>query len=360
MLRGIPSMTPSSVYASQTLLLPPVANEKKEEEMVDVPKQFEDGMGLKDMVSRVREKNQALEIEYKDIVFEKRLGNGRFGEVFLASWINEQLAVKTFTGLQESMGGGKDDEKKDEKSEEETSASEVYESAEDREEEKMSTPLEKKKKKETKGEKKKKEKEKEKESDSLKSRKRELFAEIVLASSLPHHPNLVRFVGYSINPLCVLMNFMPGGSVEDYVYLKKASKLVTVREKCIIFLRALSGLKFLHDYNLVHRDIAARNILLGKMDYRGITMATKVQISDFGMSRIIEKQLYGHFFFFFSFTAGEWRLKVSRTARHPTQNTFPPRELGNLLPATFPSVKDKKVAIWRFRGRITGSLFDGR
>jgi len=41
----------------------------------------------------------------------------------------------------------------------------------------------------------------------------------------------------------------------------------------------------LHKYGLVHRDIAARNILIGKLKYNRIDSSTEIRISDFGMSR---------------------------------------------------------------------------
>eukprot|EP01084_Bolivina_argentea_P253943 426773_1 len=101
-----------------------------------------------------------------------------------------------------------------------------------------------------------------------KQRIKEMEAEIVLASSVPTHNNLVEIFAYIRSPFGVVMNYMSGGSVQKYVYRKYKSdtdKIPTIIELLIILLKAASGIKHLHIYGLIHRDIACRNILLGKI-----------------------------------------------------------------------------------------------
>jgi len=81
---------------------------------------------------------------------------------------------------------------------------------------------------------------------------------------------------------------MAGDSVQNYVYrqYKKATDPIpTIIELLIILRKAASGLKFLHHHGLVHRDIACRNILLGKIQNDRIETSTEIRISDFGLTR---------------------------------------------------------------------------
>lgn len=52
-------------------------------------------------------------------------------------------------------------------------------------------------------------------------------------------------------------------------------------ENSVFFLK---GMKYLHDQKVVHRDLAARNILVFTDDW--------VKITDFGLSRQVEKNYY--------------------------------------------------------------------
>ena len=89
----------------------------------------------------------------------------------------------------------------------------------------------------------------------------------------------------------MVMEVMNGGSVQEYLYRTKKNNIITIEETLEIYTKSCSGLKFLHEYGLVHRDIAARNILLGAIDKNvGITKNTLIKISDFGLSRDLESK----------------------------------------------------------------------
>merc|ERR1712013_408137 len=60
-------------------------------------------------------------------------------------------------------------------------------------------------------------------------------------------------------------------------------------ELLLILKKAAAGLKFLHSFGLVHRDIACRNILLGQLSNGRVSDATEVRISDFGLTRQMEE-----------------------------------------------------------------------
>jgi len=95
----------------------------------------------------------------------------------------------------------------------------------------------------------------------------------------------------------VVMNCMVGDSVQKHVYREYRQKhpvlsklpLPTNRELCIILKKAASGLKHLHQFGLIHRDIACRNILLGALSGNRVENKTEVRISDFGLTRQMEQ-----------------------------------------------------------------------
>jgi len=69
---------------------------------------------------------------------------------------------------------------------------------------------------------------------------------------------------------------------------EKQRRTPSNKELCIILKKAASGLKLLHSFGLIHRDIACRNILLGKLFNHKVENSTEVCISDFGLTRQME------------------------------------------------------------------------
>ncbi|VDN95271.1 unnamed protein product [Brugia pahangi] len=95
------------------------------------------------------------------------------------------------------------------------------------------------------------------------------------------HPNVVRLYGIAISkePIMLLMELLKDGSLDVFL-VTKGSKL-SIREKLYFCLDIASGLEFLHNNGVIHRDISARNCLVEDMC---------VKISDFNLSREIRKQ----------------------------------------------------------------------
>jgi mitogen-activated protein kinase kinase kinase len=105
-----------------------------------------------------------------------------------------------------------------------------------------------------------------------------LKQEIDLLQGL-QHTNIVQYLGTSCddNHLNIFLEYVPGGSIAGM--LKQYN---TFREPLIRnFVRQiLEGLAYLHDRNIIHRDIKGANVLV---DNKG-----GVKISDFGISKRVE------------------------------------------------------------------------
>ncbi|KMZ59800.1 putative Protein kinase [Zostera marina] len=92
------------------------------------------------------------------------------------------------------------------------------------------------------------------------------------------HKNTIKFIGACSEPpnLCIVTEFMNGGSVYDYLHKHKGSY------KLHDLLRAANdiaeGMNYLHKNDIIHRDLKAANLLRGD---DGV-----VKIADFGVSRV--------------------------------------------------------------------------
>ncbi|KAL7210161.1 hypothetical protein ACSBR1_031678 [Camellia fascicularis] len=111
------------------------------------------------------------------------------------------------------------------------------------------------------------------------------------------HPNVTKFVGASMGTsnlkipskngdsdsslpskaCCVVVEYLPGGTLKKYLYLNRKKKLAF---KIVIQLALdLSrGLSYLHSQKIVHRDVKAENMLLDS--------TKSLKIADFGVARV--------------------------------------------------------------------------
>ncbi|GMH46184.1 hypothetical protein BSKO_14152 [Bryopsis sp. KO-2023] len=106
--------------------------------------------------------------------------------------------------------------------------------------------------------------------------RKDIMREILITSGLDH-PNVVPLIEFYIERKKVYMVFemMKGGRLLEVV-LKRLSE----KDARLVFQQLVSGILYLHDRNVVHRDLKLENILLKEKGNLGT-----VRIADFGLAK---------------------------------------------------------------------------
>ncbi len=112
--------------------------------------------------------------------------------------------------------------------------------------------------------------------DNLSSDAEEEFNKEAAIMAQLHHPNVVHFYGYCTVPKCLVMEYMPKGSLFTVLHNKKESLDWNIRMR--IATDMVSGLAFLHSRNILHRDIKSLNVLLDGH--------SNAKLTDFGLSQV--------------------------------------------------------------------------
>jgi serine/threonine protein kinase len=110
----------------------------------------------------------------------------------------------------------------------------------------------------------------------------EFAGELAYMASIKPHENVAIFYGIvrlsSSDPAAVV-EFCANGALIDALYGDAPPRAWTVEQQLRVARDAACGIAHLHRLGIVHRDIAARNVLLTKHDVG--------KVSDFGMARAI-------------------------------------------------------------------------
>ncbi|GAB4838585.1 Serine/threonine-protein kinase sty46 [Ancistrocladus abbreviatus] len=104
------------------------------------------------------------------------------------------------------------------------------------------------------------------------------FAQEVFIMRKVRHKNVVQFMGACTKPpsLCIVTEFMSGGSVYDYLHKHKGTfKLPSLLKVAI---DVSKGMNYLHQNNIIHRDLKAANLLMDENEV--------VKVADFGVARV--------------------------------------------------------------------------
>lgn len=114
--------------------------------------------------------------------------------------------------------------------------------------------------------------------ERLNSELQKEFAQEVYIMRKVRHKNVVQFIGACTRSpnLCIVTEFMSGGSVYDYLHKKKGVFKLPALLKVAIDVS--KGMSYLHQNNIIHRDLKAANLLLDENEV--------VKVADFGVARV--------------------------------------------------------------------------
>ncbi|XP_022803821.1 tyrosine kinase receptor Cad96Ca-like [Stylophora pistillata] len=126
----------------------------------------------------------------------------------------------------------------------------------------------------------------------------DMLTELDLMKTLKPHPHVVELIGYCIekDPLLIVLEYLPYGDLLGYLLKsrgiedikntreKKPSSSLTKEDLLRFVWMIADGMSYLSRMKIVHRDLSARNVLVGD---------NKVcKISDFGLARGLREDVY--------------------------------------------------------------------
>jgi hypothetical protein len=114
-----------------------------------------------------------------------------------------------------------------------------------------------------------------------------VISELEVMINMRPHPNVIQLFGFSVHPetnsVILIIEFCNGGSLDGILY-ETQPEPISFEQQLSWLQGAAKGLNHLHSNNIVHRDVAARNILLHQ---------NEPKLTDFGMSRFVEEDQKG-------------------------------------------------------------------
>jgi len=96
------------------------------------------------------------------------------------------------------------------------------------------------------------------------------------------HPNVLQVLGASMDPACIVTEFMPRGNLFNIIHDKNIDLQWSMVRK--ITLDICKGMSYLHGCTppLIHRDLKPHNLLVDDN--------WRVKVCDFGLSKFVEPQ----------------------------------------------------------------------
>ena len=112
------------------------------------------------------------------------------------------------------------------------------------------------------------------------------FLDEVDALNRLDYPTIVHFHGFTPKPISIITEFIPNGTLYDYIYKAYRGEAILEWDMChkmIILLGISFGMEYLHQHKIMHRDLKPLNILLDLNFYP--------KICDFGLSKTISTSI---------------------------------------------------------------------
>ncbi|KAI9027307.1 kinase-like domain-containing protein [Phycomyces nitens] len=104
------------------------------------------------------------------------------------------------------------------------------------------------------------------------------------------HPNIVRLEATmeTEHILCIVLEYIEGGELFDLVQKLHQDKQGPLDEELVksIFLQLVSVVRWLHEHNIVHRDLKLENVLIRYDDDNQPIL----KVTDFGLARVVDPQ----------------------------------------------------------------------
>lgn len=122
-----------------------------------------------------------------------------------------------------------------------------------------------------------------------KNQARDFLREAKIMKAL-NHENIVKIIDYNEDLLLIIMEYMAGGSLQEFVAIYR--QRLTVDDLLHFALDISKGMHYLEQNKIVHRDLAARNVLVTRNSSL-LLSDTVCKIADFGLAQFTN--IYGYY-----------------------------------------------------------------
>eukprot|EP01102_Stenamoeba_stenopodia_P019461 TRINITY_DN735_c0_g1_i1.p1 TRINITY_DN735_c0_g1~~TRINITY_DN735_c0_g1_i1.p1 ORF type:complete len:632 (-),score=100.28 TRINITY_DN735_c0_g1_i1:79-1974(-) len=108
------------------------------------------------------------------------------------------------------------------------------------------------------------------------------FVNEVLTQSSLRHQNIAPFIGFTLQPMCIVTQYYSKGSLYDILHVKQPPTYLPKLVITKILKDIARGMIYLHSKGLVHRDLKPGNLLINSLSLDDIVSCV---ITDFGITR---------------------------------------------------------------------------
>lgn len=119
-----------------------------------------------------------------------------------------------------------------------------------------------------------------------------LSRELKILKELPPHPRIVQMVDSFEEGdwFFLILELVRGGDLFHALMERRPTRLLE-REAAFVFWQLVDGISFLHNRNIIHRDLKLENVLISDKHREGKLTMYNVKISDFGLSKAVTGSL---------------------------------------------------------------------